>query len=108
MSRRLASERMLPRAPGESCGGADEAGGGGERAGGRLAGNDEPLAEREVAGVAARERNPTRHRRVGQRLGQSGGIDDLALDPGAVALAGERLDQQAQQAIAVVRVLKPS
>src|SRR5215475_973744 len=57
--------------------------------------------------MPARESNaPGRMRHVGRGLGETGGIDDLALDPDGVGLAGDRLDREPEQSVAVVGVFE--
>src|ERR1700752_2890391 len=57
--------------------------------------------------MAARERRAALERHIGCGLGQAGGIDDLALDPLAIRFAGDRLDDEADKAIAMIGILEP-
>src|SRR5262245_47976369 len=56
--------------------------------------------------MTTRQRWCLRQRRIGKRLVEPGGIDNLAFDPREVRLAGHRLDDKAYEAVAVVRVFE--
>ena len=56
--------------------------------------------------MAARK-GPRGETDIGGRLAQAGGRHDLAHDPGGEWLAGYRLGDQSEQAVAVVGILEP-
>src|SRR5260221_2209361 len=104
---RLRRRRELGKETCEIAGGADKACRRGERIGRRLARKDHTPPERQLAAVAARQLRPVRQRNIRRGLGQPRSVDDLALDPGAIALAGDRLDDEPGEAIAVIRIFEP-
>ncbi len=56
--------------------------------------------------MPARERNAFGDGHVGLGLAQTGGIDDLALDPDLIRLRGDRLDHKTEQSVSVVRIFE--
>ena len=98
--------RELREIPREVARRADEAAGRRDSVLLEVAGDDESPAEQHPAGMPARERDAARERHVRRRLGQAGGVDDLALDPRRITLAGDGLDDQAEQRVAVIGVLE--
>ena len=74
---------------------ADEARGRGHRVGRVVAGNDEAPAHAEAGGVWPRANGvPLASGMSGCGFAQAGGVDDLALDPDAIGLLGDRLRSQ--------------
>src|SRR5262249_57826323 len=72
-----------------------------------IAGNDEAPAERQLRTMTARHQRIGGDRHVGLGLVKPGSFDDLALDPIAVALAGDRLDNEAGATAAVIWEFEP-
>ena len=88
-------------------GGADEAGGRGQRVRAHADVDGDSFAERVFGAVGCSELRTRRKRpRIGRGLFQAGGSHDLARDPIDIRLAGDLLDHQAKQPIAVVRILE--
>jgi len=76
------------------------------RVGRIIAGNDKAPSHGEAKRVTARERGRLEKWHVGFGLAQAGGCHDLALDPAAIRLARDRLDHEAKQAKAMVRIFE--
>ena len=85
---------------------ADEAGRRHHGVGRIIAGNDKAPAHGQPARMAACERDIFGDRHVRHGLAQTGGIDDLALDPDRVGLLGDRFDHKAKETEAVVGVFE--
>jgi hypothetical protein len=90
----------------EVAGGADEAGRRGEGARRVEAGNDHAVAERELGAVAPGHRDARAERRIRLGFPQAGRRDDGALDPVGIGLAGDGLDDETGEAVAVVRIFE--
>jgi len=87
-------------------GGTGKARGRRHRVGRIIAGNDKALPHGQAKRVTARERGRLEKWHVGFGLAQAGGCHDLALDPAAIGLARDRLDHEAKQAKAMVRIFE--
>jgi hypothetical protein len=69
--------------------------------------NDQPTPEQDPASVPACEWRTARQRHVGGGFGKACGVDDFSFQKISVALTGDRLDDEADEAIAVDGVFEP-
>jgi hypothetical protein len=86
ISRRLAAESTLRFAFGASCA---------KKRATSAAVLTKPAADRKPGSMAACERRILGKRHVGLGFAQARGFHDFALDPGAIRLPGDRLDDKA-------------
>src|SRR3954469_21954070 len=68
--------------------------------------DDDPAAEQDASAVTAREGCPAPQWYVGRCFGETRRIDDFALDPSAIGLTRDRLDDHAEQAVPVIGIFK--
>ena len=99
--------RQLREIAGEIGGGAHEPARRRNRVRLEIARDDQAPAEQNSPGMAACAWGATCERHVGSRFRQARGIDDLALDPSPIGLAGDRFDDQSEQAVPVIGVFEP-